>query len=305
MIRFEGVFSVLPTPFHPNNEIDVASLQRVTELFVKAGVNGFTALGVTSETDKLNEHERTVVLETIFKTVNSRVPIVVGATAGGVATCVENAKSAQNMGAGAVMVSPPRMLKLNSDAVLGVYKALADAVDIPIVVQDYPPVSGFTMEPSLLARIAAEIPRARTIKLEDPPTPLKITRVRALAKDMDLKIFGGLGGVYLLEELLAGGTGAMTGFAFPEILVEIVRTFNEGKVNDAAGVFYKYVPLMRFEFQEGIGMAIRKEMLRRRGVFTSAHVRSPGVQIESATMKALDQLLGWYKQQGALPWMPA
>jgi 4-hydroxy-tetrahydrodipicolinate synthase len=164
-------------------------------------------------------------------------------------------------------------------------------VEIEIVVQDYPPISGFAMEPGLLARIAKEIPRARTIKLEDPPTPFKTSRILEACGDTPVRIFGGLGGVFLIEELLAGATGAMTGFAFPEILVKIVSLFRAGQVDEAAGVFYRAVPLMRFEFQEGIGMAIRKEVLHRRGALASPATRAPAAALDQPTREALDRVL--------------
>ena len=202
------------------------------------------------------------------------------------------------------MVSPPRMPKLNSDAVLRHFHALAEAVDIEIVVQDYPPISGYAMEPWLLARIAKEIPRARTIKLEDPPTPFKTSRILSEVEKIgevgDVGIFGGLGGVFLLEELLAGATGAMTGFAFPEILVRIVGLFRAGRVQDAADVFYRAVPLMRFEFQEGIGMAIRKEVLHRRGALASPATRPPGAALDKTTREALDRVMAWVEANGGM-----
>ena len=178
-------------------------------------------------------------------------------------------------------------------------------VDIEIVVQDYPPISGFAMEPALLARIAREIPRARTIKLEDPPTPFKTSRILEASKDMPVRIFGGLGGVFLLEELMAGATGAMTGFAYPEILVDIVSAFRAGDVDRAADVFYRTVPLMRFEFQEGIGMAIRKEVLRRRGALKSAAIRAPGAKLDAATLAALDRVLNWTEKDRSERWISA
>jgi len=201
------------------------------------------------------------------------------------------------------MVSPPRLPKLNSDAVVRHYKALADAVDIPIVVQDYPPISGFAMEPSLLARIASEVPSARTIKLEDPPTPLKTARILEQARGTTVQIFGGLGGVFLLEELMSGATGAMTGFAFPEILVRIVSSFRAGRVDEAADLFYRTVPLMRFEFQEGIGMAIRKAVLHRRGALASTATRAPAGVMDAATAQALDRVLAWVTSQKGLEWI--
>jgi 4-hydroxy-tetrahydrodipicolinate synthase len=183
------------------------------------------------------------------------------------------------------------MPKLNSEAIVRHFSALAEAVDIEIVVQDYPPISGYTMEPALLARIAREIPRARTIKLEDPPTPFKTSRILEQAGDLEVRIFGGLGGVFLLEELMAGATGAMTGFAFPEVLVKIVAQYRAGDIDAAADVFYRAVPLMRFEFQEGIGMAIRKEVLRRRGALSSAATRAPAAGLDATTLAALDRVM--------------
>jgi 4-hydroxy-tetrahydrodipicolinate synthase len=159
------------------------------------------------------------------------------------------------------------------------------------------------MEPPLLARIAREIPSARTIKLEDPPTPFKTSRILEAAGDTPVAIFGGLGGVYLLEELLAGAAGAMTGFAYPEALVSIVSLYKAGDVDKAADVFYRFVPLMRYEFQEGIGMAIRKEVLRRRGVVADASTRAPGAKLDPVTLAALDRVLRWTANQEGAQWI--
>jgi 4-hydroxy-tetrahydrodipicolinate synthase len=254
---------------------------------------------VTGEVARLEDDERRRVLEVVVDQVKGRIGVVAGTTAEGTRTCIAHSRHAREAGATAVMVSPPRMPKLNSEAVVRHYKALADAVDIEIVVQDYPPISGFAMEPSLLARIAREIPRARTIKLEDPPTPFKTSRILEAAGDTPVGIFGGLGGVFLLEELLAGATGAMTGFAFPEILVNIVSSYRAGKVDAAADLFYRSVPLMRFEFQEGIGMAIRKEVLHRRGALASPATRAPGATLDRTTAGALDRVMQWVEAASA------
>jgi 4-hydroxy-tetrahydrodipicolinate synthase len=298
-----GVYSVLPTPFTSTSDIDGPSLRKVVDLAIDAKVDGLTSLGVTSEVARFTEAERREVADIVLTQVNGRVPVVVGTTAEGLRTCIEYTRQAKAAGAARVMVSPPRMPKLNSDAVVRHYAALADAVDIPIVVQDYPPISGYAMEPWLLARIAREVPAARTIKLEDPPTPFKTSRILAEAKDLQVDIFGGLGGVFLLEELLAGAAGAMTGFAYPEALVEIVSRFKSGDVDGAAEVFYRFVPLMRFEFQEGIGMAIRKEVLRRRGVVADPIVRAPGAKLDTNTLAALDRVLRWTARQEGASWI--
>jgi len=293
MAVFGGVFSVLPTPFTSSGDIDPESLTRVIDLFLGDGVDGFTALGVTSEVARLTEAERDRVLDTVVSHVHGRVPVVAGTTAEGLRTCVEYTRRAKAAGAAAAMISPPRMPKINSDAVAKHFAEVASAVDLPIIVQDYPPISGYAMEPALVARIARDVPAARTIKLEDPPTPFKTSRILEQTNDLDVRIFGGLGGVFLLEELMAGAAGAMTGFAFPAILVQIVALFRAGKIDEAAGVFYRKVPLMRFEFQEGIGMAIRKEVLRRRGAIAHAGIRAPGGRLDDQTLLALDRVLDW------------
>lgn len=297
-MQLEGVYSVLPTPFAANEDLDEASLRRVVDLFIAAGVQGVTALGVTGEVARLEERERRRVLEVVIEQVDGRIGVVAGTTADGTRSCISYSRQAREAGATAIMVSPPRMPKLNSAAVIRHYQALADAVDIAIVVQDYPPISGYAMEPALLAAIARQIPRARTIKLEDPPTPFKTARILEQAGDTAVRIFGGLGGVFLLEELLAGATGAMTGFAYPEILVRIVTRFRAGDVDGAADLFYRTVPLMRFEFQEGIGMAIRKEVLHRRGVLDVAATRPPATGLDGPTRAALDRMIAWIDQDG-------
>jgi 4-hydroxy-tetrahydrodipicolinate synthase len=302
-MTFDGVYSVLPTPFRRGGDVDHESLGRVVELVVRAGVQGVTALGVTGEVSRLSERERSAIVTTVVKQVAGRAKVVVGASADGVRACIEFSREAQQLGASAVMVSPPRMNKLHSESVVLHYTAVAEAVDLPIVVQDYPPISGFSMEAGLLARIAREVPAARTIKLEDPPTPFKTSRILAAAGDTRVSILGGLGGVFLLEELMAGAAGVMTGFAYPEVLVKVVSLYRAGNVQEAADVFYRFVPLMRFEFQEGIGMAIRKEVFRRRGVLADASTRAPGPALDDHTRAALDRVLAWTAKQEGASWI--
>jgi 4-hydroxy-tetrahydrodipicolinate synthase len=300
-----GVYSVLPTPFDDAGEVDAASLRRLVDLYIGAGVDGLTALGVTSETARLSEGERAEVLETVLAQAAGRVPVVAGTTAEGLATCLQHSRRAQAAGAAAVMVSPPRQVQIHSDSVVRHYRTLGEELDVEIVVQDYPPVSGFAMEPWLLARIAEEVPRARTLKLEDAPTPLKTARIREATRGLPLRILGGLGGVFLLEELLAGADGAMTGFAYPEMLVAVVSAFRSGQRELAADLFYRYVPLMRFEFQEGVGLAIRKEILRRRGALAHAGVRAPAPGLDPPTLESLTRILTWMSHGPSAPWIVA
>jgi 4-hydroxy-tetrahydrodipicolinate synthase len=301
-VEFRGVFSVLPTLFTDGGDLDLSSLRSTVELFVSAGIDGVTVLGVTGEVSRVSDKERLLIMETVASQVNGRVAIIAGTTTDALFTCVELSRQAIASGATAVMVSPPRMTKLNSESVVTHFARLASAINVPIVIQDYPANSGFSMEPSLLVRIAREVPNARTIKLEDPPTPLKIAKILALAPDENIRILGGLGGVFMLEELLAGAAGVMTGFAYPELLVKIFTLFDSGNLNEAADLFYDNIALLRFEFQEGIGISIRKEILRRRGSLVDASTRHPGTVLDNGTLQALDRLLVWTARKKAFPW---
>jgi 4-hydroxy-tetrahydrodipicolinate synthase len=189
-----------------------------------------------------------------------------------------------------VMVAPPKLARTNDAALERHYLAVAEAVDIPVVVQDFPPaVGGITMSVELIARLAAASPKLAFLKLEDDPAPMKITQIRAISKDV--KIFGGLGGMMFLEELRHGAIGTMTGFAFPEILVEIYRKFTSGDRDGATEVFYKYLPIIRFENQPRINLALRKHIYHLRGVTASPRVRSPFTPVDADTLADLDDIL--------------
>lgn len=296
MKQMQGVYSVLPTPFGADGRFDSESLGRVVRLFAADGVSGFTALGVTSEAERLSDRERDEVLAASLEHAgNAGLPVIVGATGPGLDICLERCRAAESAGAAGVMVSPPRAPRCNTDSVFRHFAALAEAISIPIVIQDFPPISGFHMDADLLARLCREIPAARTIKLEDAPTPYKAARIRERTEGIAIGIFGGLGGAYLLEELIAGATGAMTGFAYPKLLVEVVSRWDAGDRDGAAADFYRTAPVMRFEFQEGIGMAIRKEMLRRRGALAHAGARAPSAALDGPTREALDRILAHFE----------
>jgi 4-hydroxy-tetrahydrodipicolinate synthase len=302
-VRLEGVYSVLPTPFRAGGDVDHVSLARVIDLAIQAGVDGVTALGVTGEAARLSDEERLEVIETVVRQVDGRCRVVVGASADGLRLSADRSRAAKALGGSAVMISPPRAATLNTESVVHHYRSVAEAVDLPIVIQDCPPLSGFAMEAGLLARIAREVPAARTIKLEDPPTPFKTTRILKAAGETRVAVLGGLGGVFLLEELMAGAAGVMTGFGFPEVLVRVVALFKAGQTDEAADLFFTFLPLMRFEYQEHIGMAVRKEVLRRRGALADASTRAPGAVLDEGTRRALDHVLAWTAKQKGASWI--
>lgn len=285
-----GIYNITPTPFTADGALDEASLRKLTEFTRGTGVNGMTILGVLGEADKLLESERERVTEIVIETAGPNFPICVGTTHAGTDACIAYSRRAQQQGARAVMVAPPKLARSNDAALERHYRAVADAVDIPVVVQDFPPaVGGITMSVELIARLAAASPKLRFLKLEDDPAPMKITQIRELSKDV--RIFGGLGGMMFLEELRHGAIGTMTGFAFPEILVEIYRKFTAGDRDGATEVFYKYSPIIRFENQPRINLALRKHIYHLRGVIASPRVRSPFTSVDADTLADLDDLM--------------
>ncbi len=284
-----GVYAITATPFDEDGRLDEGSLASLVEFEVKAGVHGLVILGIMGESHKLADRERLRVTEAVLRHVAGRIPVVVGTTHGGTDPTIELSQAAEQAGAAAVMVAPPVGLK-SPESIVAHYRAVAFALQIPIVVQDEPTTTRVPLPPVMLNRIAREVESCRIFKLEDPPSPSKITQLRRLCGD-SVQLYGGLGGAYFYEELLRGADGTMTGFAFPEILVGVYERFRAGRRAEAAALYDRYASLIRYESQQGIGLAIRKEILRRRGAIRCASVRAPGSAIDEVTMRELDGML--------------
>lgn len=279
----KGVYNIMATPFDEQGLIDEESLRNLVEFQLKAGAMGLTILGIMGEVHKLSDRERDLVTDVVLNQVAGRVPVVVTTTHGGTPVVVEMSKRAEAKGAAGIMVSPPTNLR-NLDAVADFYRTVMSAVKIPVVVQDEPVTSGVTMPASFLATVGSPF-----IKLEEPPVPQKLSRIRE--KNPEAKIFGGLGGQYFLEELERGGVGTMTGFAFTEILVKIYNEFTSGNHAAARETFYRHMPLIRYEGQAGVGLALRKELLRQRGAIRCSDIRSPGIKVDAQAKKEIAQVL--------------
>ncbi len=285
----QGIYNIMPTPFDESGAIDEPSLRRLTDFVIGTGVDGLTILGFLGEAAKLSEAERALVIDVTIEAADGRVPVVVGATAQATDPCVRHARDAAGRGAVGLLVAPPRMNRPAEVAVERHYATLAEAVDVPIVVQDFPASSGVFMTPAFIGRLATEIPSCRYLKLEDDPTVQKVTAI--LEANPDVAIFGGLGGNFMLEELQRGVVGMMTGFGFPEILVSIYRDFRAGDVERARDTFYRYLPLIRYENQPGLNLPLRKLIYRMRGAMDHAAPRRPYPALDDSTLAELDALI--------------
>ena len=293
MIDWSGIFHIMATPFDQNGVLDLDGIPRLVEHALGAGVRGITILGIAGEAHRLTDEERRRVVERVAKDVAGRVPVVVGVSASGTHLAQAFARMSRDHGADAVMVAPPTGTK-NLDLVSEYYGAVAAAAHAPIVVQDEPITTQVTMPAPFIARIVAEVPAVEAVKLEEAPTLPKITRLRAVCPRR-VAIFGGLGGVYFFEELSRGADGAMTGFPYPEALAGIRDHFIAGRRAAARELFYRWLPLIRYESQPGAvpgtSIAIRKEILRRRGWIASATVRAPASGLDPGTFEELAEIL--------------
>jgi 4-hydroxy-tetrahydrodipicolinate synthase len=293
MIDWSGIFHIMATPFRGDGAHDVDGVPRLVERALDAGVRGLTILGIAGEAHRLADEERRRLVELVAKEVAGRVPVVVGVSAPGTHLAQEFARASRTHGADAVMVAPPAGTK-NLDLVAEYYGAVADAARAPIVLQDEPVTTQVTMPAPFIARLVGDIPAVEAVKLEEAPTLPKITRLRALFARR-VAIFGGLGGVYFFEELSRGADGAMTGFPYPEALARIREHFVAGRRAQARELFYRWLPLIRYESQPGstpgTSIAIRKEILRRRGWIAAATVRAPAPDLDAGVLAELDEII--------------
>lgn len=287
-MRLQGIFNILATPFEPGSALDESSLRRLVDFQLDAGVAGLTILGIMGEAHKLLDEERLAIVRTVLDQVAERVPVVVGVSAGGADTATWFSRRAADLGAAAVMAAPPTNLR-NLEAVYEYYRRLNAESPLPVVVQDEPVSTGVVMPAAFLARICDELERCVAIKLEEAPTPVKLSAVHRLAKRR-VPIFGGLGGAQFYYELRRGAAGTMTGFAFPEILVAIQRRYAEGDDAGAYELFARYLPLISYEAQPVIGIALRKELLRRRGAIAWAGGRHPWAALDEGSLEELTQI---------------
>ncbi len=283
-----GVVPIAPTPFHPDGRIDDASIDRMTDFFLAAGIDGITILGQLGEAPKLDHQEALAVATRVIG--RASVPIIVGVSAPGFAAMRSLAREVMERGAAGVMIGPPNTLRTD-DQIVTYYRNAAEAigVDVPFVLQDYPLSFSVVMTPDVIRRIVTENPSCVMLKHEDWPGLEKITALRGFERDGSMRhiaILTGNGGLFLDFEMERGADGANTGYAFPEMLVDVVRLSAAGRRDEAHELFDAHLPYLRYEQQRGpLGLAVRKYVLMKRGVLASDAQRKPALSL-SATAKA-------------------
>ncbi len=287
-LKFGGVFPILATPFEDNEHPDLESFDRLVRFTGGLGVDGITILGVLGEANRLLDGEREQLVRTAVAAAG-KLPVIVGTSHSGTRAARELSQMAQELGAQAVMVTPHAEAVPNEDRVAEYYRTIAEGVKIPIVMQDHPASTQVHMPAPLLLRIIREVPRIACIKEEAVPTAPKIRVLAAGMKERKVPILTGLGALYGLFDLEAGASGFNTGFAFPEVLMAMVKAAGSGDWFRVREIYTRFLPLIVFEQQPGV--AIRKEILRLRGAIRGSKVRHPGAPLQQATADQLRKLI--------------
>lgn len=289
----KGVFAIAVTPFTPDGAIDSASVDRMTDFYLSCGVSGLTILGMMGEAPKLDLAEALAIAGQVVRRAN--VPVVVGVSAPGFAAMRSLARGAMDLGAAGVMIAPPPALRTD-DQIINYYAQAVTAIgtDTPFVLQDYPLVLSVVMTPKVIRQIMMDHPSCVMLKHEDWPGLEKISALRAFQRDGSLRplsILTGNGGLFLDFEMERGADGAMTGYAFPDMLVDVVKLAQKGEREAAHDLFDAHLPLIRYEQQQGIGLAVRKYVLRKRGAIAYDAQRVPSTSLSATAQAEIDFLL--------------
>lgn len=287
-----GVFTIAVTPFLPDGALDLDSIDRMVDFYVEKGATGLTILGIMGEAGKLSGEESATVIRRVV--ARTGLPVVVGVSAAGLAQIDSLAGVAMDTGAAGVMVAPPWTLKTDAQ-ILSYYHDVAETLgDTPFVLQDFPLVTNVMISVSVILQIVKDCPTCVMLKHEDWPGLDKITALRAASEagTRRISILCGNGGLFLPEEMRRGADGAMTGFAYPEMMAQVVAAHQAGNGDRAQDIFDAYLPIVRYESQPGLGLAVRKHILAERGAIAHATVRRPGKPLSTASVAELGFLTG-------------
>jgi 4-hydroxy-tetrahydrodipicolinate synthase len=289
-----GTFAIAPTPFHDDGRIDEKSIDRLTDFYAEIGCDGVTVLGIMGEAPKLDGSEAEEVARRFVKRAKN-MQVIVGVSAPGFAAMRSLARASMDAGAAGVMIAPTPTLRTD-DQIVTYFRQAAEAIgpDIPWVLQDYPLTLSVIFTPEVIRRIVMDNPSCVMLKHEDWPGLEKISALRGFQKDGSLRplsILTGNGALFLDFEMERGADGAMTGYAFPEMLIDVVRLSKEARRDAAHDLFDAHLPLIRYEQQPGIGLAVRKYVLQKRGIIVSSAQRKPGSSLTPTARVEVDYLL--------------
>lgn len=290
-----GVFPISATPFTEDGSLDLNSVDSLVDFYLESGMHGLTILGMMGEAPKLSEEESLVIIDRVMRRIDDRIPVIVGVSNPGTKMLAALSKASMDKGAAGVMIAPPPGLKTEAH-ILDYFGKVFDALGsgIPVCYQDFPTNTGVHISVETFLRLVETFPSLVMLKHEDFPALRKLTAIRKagdLPENRRISILVAYAGLYYPLEMRRGADGVMTGFAYPDMLVKVYDLIEQGHPDAAEDLYDCYLPLLRYEYQTGFGLAIRKEILRRRGAIRCAATRQPGPTMNADEHAELTMLI--------------
>ncbi|MCZ8391550.1 dihydrodipicolinate synthase family protein [Achromobacter xylosoxidans] len=285
---YGGIFPVVPTTFHEDGTLDLASQRRALDFMIDAGVDGLAILANFSEQFSLSDEERETLTRTVLEHVAGRVPVIVTTSHYASAICAARSRRAQDMGAAMVMVMPPyhgATFRVPEPQIAEFYARVSDAIDIPVMVQDAP-ASGTPLAPAFLARMAREIEHVSYFKMETAGAANKLRELIRLGGAAVEGPWDGEEAITLLADLHAGATGAMTGGGFPDGIRPIIEAHKRGDADAAFAHYQRWLPLINHENRQA-GMLAAKALMQEGGVIACDAPRHPLPAMHPETRREL------------------
>ena len=301
----KGVFVISATPFCPDESLDIEATEQLLDFYLGCGISGITILGVMGEANKMTDSESVSFTKRALRHVGGEVPMIVGVTHSALTAIRSLSHLAMDSGAAGVMLQPISGLK-SDDAVFGYFEQVFESIGpgIPVVYQDFPQASAVHLSPVAWSRMVDAFPDLVMLKHEDCPGLAKLSRIREMERRGEqrrVSILTGNNGLYFPMELHRGADGAMTGFAYPDVLVQVYNLFNDGRFEEAEDLFDRYLPVNRYEQQLGFGLPVRKEILHRRGALRHPTARTPVYRLTGADIAEIDRFMERVERGGRNP----
>jgi 4-hydroxy-tetrahydrodipicolinate synthase len=287
---WRGIYPAICTPFTPDDEVDLDAQRRVVRFVLEGGAHGIVAFGLAGEVLKLSTDERKALTDTILDEVGGAIPVFIGAGGPSIGAAIELARYAEAVGASCVVLPAPMSGALDESTLVDYFVRVASSVSIPVMIQDAPAYLGVGLGPSLVGRVAAGAENVRLVKLEAGPVEMGAW-ISTLGPEFS--IWGGDGGVYMLDCVRTGAAGIIPGSDLIDLLVQVYEAEAEGEPARADELFRCVLPMLLFEMQHSIDHynACAKAVLVRRGVLEHAGLRPPAASFGDVSELLLAQHL--------------
>lgn len=292
---WRGSFAIPMTPYDERDRIDEDVLAAEIEFCIGSGVGGLVVPVMVSEFRVLSEDERRTMIRVPVEVSKGRVPIVANCAAVNTPLATSFARYAQEVGADALIAMPPYTLRPDFETIYAYYKAISEAVSIPVWIQNAGVVA---LSPDQVVRLCTELEHISWVKEEVHPSTHSIAALVSRNCPAIEGVMGGGGGRYMITERARGSKGVVHACQFCDVVQRVWDLLDAGRDDEAGGLFEHLLPGLVLE---GImGMAFAKEIMVRRGVFRNNRIRSRAHPLDEWDVHEIDRV--WGRIQPHLIW---